>query len=177
MEMVIRLFLVAYIAVAFAITLFVVWPALRKAIKAESAAPDEAKADDAPPPTTLEGALADLPLQGEINWAQYQRASERIAARDDEEHPLSVPEKGAARTADSAPGNVLEPGDGSSGCRSGRTHRTSVGYRRPIRWVQVYVALADGGGKANRMPRSPPSATAPPPIWSRLPPRVRAPPR
>ncbi|GIE31088.1 hypothetical protein Ait01nite_041330 [Actinoplanes italicus] len=40
---------------------------------------------------SLEGALASQLLAGEINPGQYQRALARLAARDNERHPLSAP--------------------------------------------------------------------------------------
>ncbi|BEL05973.1 hypothetical protein Q0Z83_041640 [Actinoplanes sichuanensis] len=42
-------------------------------------------------PTTLEGALVTQLLQGGISRAQYQQALSRLAARDDERNPMSVP--------------------------------------------------------------------------------------
>jgi hypothetical protein len=41
--------------------------------------------------TSLEGALASQLLAGEINSQQYRRELARLAARDDERHPLSFP--------------------------------------------------------------------------------------
>ncbi|WP_221327565.1 hypothetical protein [Actinoplanes sp. L3-i22] len=42
-------------------------------------------------PDSLEGVLATQLLSGEISGPQYVRALERIAARDERRHPLSVP--------------------------------------------------------------------------------------
>ncbi|BCJ49066.1 hypothetical protein Asp14428_05410 [Actinoplanes sp. NBRC 14428] len=42
-------------------------------------------------PETLEGALVSQLAAGEISRGQYARAMERLAARDDERHPLAVP--------------------------------------------------------------------------------------
>ncbi|MEV0895409.1 hypothetical protein [Actinoplanes sp. NPDC049802] len=47
--------------------------------------------DAAPAATTLEGALVAQLVHGEINRTQYQAALARLAARDDERNPLSVP--------------------------------------------------------------------------------------
>lgn len=41
--------------------------------------------------TSLEGALTGQLLAGEISATQYRYALARLAARDDERHPLSVP--------------------------------------------------------------------------------------
>jgi hypothetical protein len=42
-------------------------------------------------PTTLEGALVAQRLRGEISQAQYRNALSRLAVRDDERNPMSVP--------------------------------------------------------------------------------------
>lgn len=42
-------------------------------------------------PESLEGVLVAQLVGGEITRAQYLRAIERIAARDDERHPLTIP--------------------------------------------------------------------------------------
>ncbi|MEU8240955.1 hypothetical protein AB0C07_22155 [Actinoplanes missouriensis] len=52
-------------------------------------------ADDAGPaavPTTLEGALVVQLLGGAITRAQYRAALARLAERDDDRHPMSVPD-------------------------------------------------------------------------------------
>jgi hypothetical protein len=43
------------------------------------------------PPDSLEGVLTAQLLGGEISSRQYVRALERIAARDERRHPMSVP--------------------------------------------------------------------------------------
>jgi len=43
-------------------------------------------------PTTLEGVLADQLIRGEISRLQYHHAVERLAVRDHQVHPLTVPE-------------------------------------------------------------------------------------
>jgi hypothetical protein len=40
---------------------------------------------------SLEGVLVNELVAGQINSDQYVRAMERVAARDDERHPLTVP--------------------------------------------------------------------------------------
>jgi len=61
-----------------------------------SAPPDEA-AEAAPPvpapfePETLEGVLARQLLDGEITGAQYRHEVQRLAERDADRHPLSLP--------------------------------------------------------------------------------------
>ncbi len=44
-----------------------------------------------PMPDSLEGVLTAQLLGGEISRRQYVRALERIAARDERRHPMSVP--------------------------------------------------------------------------------------
>lgn len=90
------LFLVLFTTTVLAIVAVVVWPAFRSTEKAETVTPGAGGAGGAAPlvPTTLEGALAGQLLRGDINRRQYQSGLERLAARDDQEHPLSVPEKG-----------------------------------------------------------------------------------
>jgi hypothetical protein len=48
----------------------------------------------ASPPTTLEGALVAELLSAEISASQYRHAVARLAARDDERNPVSVPDAG-----------------------------------------------------------------------------------
>jgi hypothetical protein len=48
-------------------------------------APEEAK------PETLEGVLVRQLLADEINKAQYRRALQRLAERDADRHPMTVP--------------------------------------------------------------------------------------
>jgi hypothetical protein len=45
------------------------------------------------PPESLEGALVAQLTAGDIARRQYLHAMERLAARDDERHPLTVPPK------------------------------------------------------------------------------------
>jgi hypothetical protein len=56
-------------------------------------------ASAAAPPRSLEGVLVAQLSRHEISLPQYLRAMERLAARDDERHPLTVPpEMGSAGT-------------------------------------------------------------------------------
>jgi hypothetical protein len=65
------------------------WPDQEKPTAAEPAGAEPAAPLDVA--TSLEGALASQLLAGEITPTQYQRALARLAARDDERHPLSLP--------------------------------------------------------------------------------------
>ncbi|MFI1991493.1 hypothetical protein [Actinoplanes sp. NPDC020271] len=83
------LFTVALLAAAG----FAAWPAFKEAEKATAAAGQDPGAGAATrSPTTLEGAMTAQLLDGEIKPEQYRHALERLAARDDREHPLSLPE-------------------------------------------------------------------------------------
>jgi hypothetical protein len=57
----------------------------------EPPAPEPREATPLDVATSLEGALAGRLIAGEINPRQYQRALARLAARDNERHPLSAP--------------------------------------------------------------------------------------
>lgn len=79
---------------------FAVWPSFTTADKAAGETRDAVAGDvaTAQKPTTLEGAVAAQLLHGEISPQQYRAALELLAARDDQAHPLSVPEKGDSST-------------------------------------------------------------------------------
>ncbi|KUL23512.1 hypothetical protein ADL15_45910 [Actinoplanes awajinensis subsp. mycoplanecinus] len=47
-------------------------------------------------PTTPEGTLTRQLLAGEISRPQYRQALTRLAERDDQRHPMSVPESGGS---------------------------------------------------------------------------------
>ncbi len=84
--------LVALVGLAVALGL-VCWPwperqARHAARHAARSAPPPAPARS---PGTLEGVLTGQLLTGEITCPQYVRAMERIAARDERRHPMSVP--------------------------------------------------------------------------------------
>ncbi|GLY08729.1 hypothetical protein [Actinoplanes sp. NBRC 101535] len=83
-----------FILVMLILAVYAVLPAFRSssgegdpAGQAEGEAPAVA-------PTTLEGALTGQLVRGEITRRQYRHALERLAARDDEVRPMTVPEKG-----------------------------------------------------------------------------------
>ncbi|MFC7532804.1 hypothetical protein [Actinoplanes sp. GCM10030250] len=44
-----------------------------------------------PEPSSLEGVLVRQLLKGDLSRPQYLREIERVAARDDERHPLKIP--------------------------------------------------------------------------------------
>jgi hypothetical protein len=70
------------------------WPGHQEPAGAETTGAEPAGAEPTAPldvATSLEGALASQLLAGEINPRQYQRALARLAARDDERHPLPLP--------------------------------------------------------------------------------------
>lgn len=69
--------------------------AVRKAERARNTASRATGADQAMPvPTTLEGALTAQLVRGDISRERYRQALEMLAARDDQTHPLSLPDKG-----------------------------------------------------------------------------------
>ncbi|MEU4421578.1 hypothetical protein AB0F81_13200 [Actinoplanes sp. NPDC024001] len=64
------------------------WPRLGDSANAEG----EVRADaEKAAPTTLEGVLAAQLVGGEISQDQYRNALARLAERDDERNPMSVP--------------------------------------------------------------------------------------
>jgi hypothetical protein len=77
---------------------YAVWPSLRSLWSPEGAKPRSSASNAAtsvaaraPALESLEGVLVAQLSVGEISRRQYLRAMERIAARDDERHPLAVP--------------------------------------------------------------------------------------
>ncbi|AEV83519.1 hypothetical protein ACWT_2922 [Actinoplanes sp. SE50] len=68
---------------ALATGVWAVWPAKEK--KVAAVAPPR------PEPGSLEGVLVAQLVRAEISAAQYRRAVEGIAARDEQRHPMSVP--------------------------------------------------------------------------------------
>ncbi|GAA2673216.1 hypothetical protein [Actinoplanes palleronii] len=56
-------------------------------------------ATSVPEPTTLEGALSGQLMRGEISRSHYRSVMQRLASRDDQEHPFVVPEAGDSGTA------------------------------------------------------------------------------
>jgi hypothetical protein len=74
-----------------AIVVATAWSAVKDADDAP-ATKNEAEAVPVPAvPETLEGVLARQLLEGEITGPQYRRAVQRLAERDADRHPLSVP--------------------------------------------------------------------------------------
>ncbi|MEV4703011.1 hypothetical protein [Actinoplanes sp. NPDC049316] len=65
---------------------YTVWPR-----DDEAASADAGREAPAHEPVTLEGALVVQLVAGEISRPQYVHAMEKLAARDDERHPLAVP--------------------------------------------------------------------------------------
>ncbi|WIM99123.1 hypothetical protein ACTOB_002762 [Actinoplanes oblitus] len=79
---------VALIGLVIALGLaFSPWPRRRPAARHV----DRLVAPPPPLPDSLEGVLTGQLLAGEISSRQYVRALERIAARDERRHPMSVP--------------------------------------------------------------------------------------
>jgi hypothetical protein len=75
-----------------AIVVATAWSAVKDADKDAAATTTEAEAVPVPAvPETLEGVLARQLLEGEITGPQYRRAVQRLAERDADRHPLSVP--------------------------------------------------------------------------------------
>ncbi|WP_436532549.1 hypothetical protein [Actinoplanes sp. HUAS TT8] len=71
---------------ALAVGVWAVWPS-------SSPKPEAATAETMrkPGPDSLEGVLVAQLLSSEITPAQYRRAIEGLAARDEQRHPMSVP--------------------------------------------------------------------------------------
>jgi len=73
---------------------FTVWSSLGDAPQS-AANPGRSGSDtsttDRARPESLEGALVAQLVSGQISGRQYVHAIEKLAARDDERHPLSVP--------------------------------------------------------------------------------------
>lgn len=78
--------------VALAVGVWAVWTpvAASRAAAAASKPEEPVPADDKP--DSLEGVLVAQLFRGEINTAQYRRAVEGLAARDEQRHPMSVPD-------------------------------------------------------------------------------------
>ncbi|MCU7729442.1 hypothetical protein ODJ79_37485 [Actinoplanes sp. KI2] len=81
------LFLVVFLLLCTAM----VWWAVLPLIRLRDPDPATAGESEAAPPASLEGVLVAQMMAGEITVGQYRRAVERLAARDDERHPLTVP--------------------------------------------------------------------------------------
>ncbi|GIM95401.1 hypothetical protein [Paractinoplanes toevensis] len=62
------------------------WPGLAQEASEGQPAPEPSTAVE-----SLEGVLVTQLMAGEITTAQYRRAVEGLAARDDDRHPMAVP--------------------------------------------------------------------------------------
>jgi hypothetical protein len=69
------------------------WSALSEAKTDDKAgsAKDSARAREVARPGTLEGVLVRQLMDGEISGPQYRRAMRRLAERDADRHPMTVP--------------------------------------------------------------------------------------
>jgi uncharacterized membrane protein len=71
-----------------------VWSALSEEAndgKEAGPAKDSARAREVARPETLEGVLVRQLVDGEISGPQYRRAMRRLAERDADRHPMTVP--------------------------------------------------------------------------------------
>ncbi|MEU4689943.1 hypothetical protein [Actinoplanes sp. NPDC023714] len=66
-----------------------VWPVLKGGPAEQESIP---AVDGRVAPATLEGVLVGQLVDGSITRAQYRAALSRLAQRDDERHPMSVPD-------------------------------------------------------------------------------------
>jgi hypothetical protein len=99
-EVVVVLFLVLFTLVMIVVLGLATWPAFDAADKPQPAASGDAGAAHVErEPTTLEGALTAQLMRGEISSRHYRSVLARLAARDDAEHPLAVPDKGDSGVA------------------------------------------------------------------------------
>ncbi len=76
-----------------AVVVVTAWSAIKDTTDETADTPAERSTPAPAPPTpeTLEGVLAGQLLAGEITAAQYRRAVQRLAERDADRHPLSMP--------------------------------------------------------------------------------------
>ncbi|WP_122977432.1 hypothetical protein [Actinoplanes teichomyceticus] len=89
---ILMLFLTVFMLMMVVVGILAMWPVCESAKASDGEANGDAGSDDAAQqPTTLEGALTAQLLRGEINRRQYRHELERLAARDDEAHPLTAP--------------------------------------------------------------------------------------
>jgi uncharacterized membrane protein len=87
------IFMLVLTVILLALVAATVWSAVTDTTAGEHDQPEQG-ADTAPvpaPPETLEGVLVRQLLDGEITGPQYRRAVHRLAQRDADRHPLSVP--------------------------------------------------------------------------------------
>lgn len=71
----------------------VVWSAVNDEANDDKAraAPDSTQAREVPKPETLEGALVRQLMEREISGRQYRHAMRKLAERDADRHPLTIP--------------------------------------------------------------------------------------
>ncbi|GIE54136.1 hypothetical protein Ani05nite_76700 [Amorphoplanes nipponensis] len=88
--------LVALVTIAMVLFLVVTaWSALREPVPDDGTAAEESGPDPAEPkPETLEGVLVRQLMADEISGPQYRRAMQRLAERDADRHPLTLPPPG-----------------------------------------------------------------------------------
>jgi len=90
------LFTTLFVLALVAFILFAFWSAVDdwKARSSSRSVPSESTGTSHTPadrPRTLEGVLATQLIAGEITRNQYHRALAKLAARDEERHPLAAP--------------------------------------------------------------------------------------
>ncbi|MEU8233202.1 hypothetical protein AB0C12_26785 [Actinoplanes sp. NPDC048967] len=86
--------LVAFMTVAMVVFLVVTaWSAIREGTAEDEAASGRGagQAREVAKPETLEGVLVRQLLDAELSGPQYRRAMQRLAERDAERHPMTVP--------------------------------------------------------------------------------------
>lgn len=88
-------FMLVLMVIVLAMVAATVWSAVTDTERGRTAAAagaEDAEAALVPAtPETLEGVLARQLMEGEITAPQYRRAVHRLAERDADRHPLSVP--------------------------------------------------------------------------------------
>ncbi|RSM68079.1 hypothetical protein DMB66_14295 [Actinoplanes sp. ATCC 53533] len=93
-EAVMRMVFVAMLTMVMVACLAVAaWSAIKEEEKHDKAgsASESAQAREVPKPETLEGALVRQLMEREISGRQYRHAMQRLAERDVDRHPLSIP--------------------------------------------------------------------------------------
>ena len=85
------IFMVLLTVTLAAIVVATAWSAVKDAERDTDKSAEPVPVPVAGVPETLEGVLARQLLDGEITGAQYRRAVHKLAERDADRHPLSVP--------------------------------------------------------------------------------------
>jgi hypothetical protein len=85
------IFMLVLTVILLAMVAATVWSAVTDKEPGGAAAQDTEPAPVPATPETLEGVLARQVVEGEITASQYRRAVHRLAERDADRHPLSVP--------------------------------------------------------------------------------------